>query len=835
MLSPRRTVQKTLTILTKSMKLLKFGGSSISTPDRVKAVIEIVDASQKEQPIAVVFSAFGGITDQLIKLSHQSAEDKNDYTTELESLEDRIFTFAKTLIRAKNQSTVFAHLKSTLNELEDVLHGVNLTRELTPRTLDFIMSFGERLSAYLITEAMKDKNIPAEFVDTRKLVRTDETFGAARVDFDQTNTNIREHFQGKDTLQMLTGFIGTTAKNETITLGRSGSDYTASIFGAALDADEVEIWTDVNGIMTADPRIVPDAFSLSHVTYEEAMEMSHFGARVIHPSSMQPAFEKNIPIRIRNTFDPEFPGTLISNERSQTEHRISGVSSIKDIALLRVQGSGMLGVTGISARLFSALARAEINIILITQASSEHTICFAVQPADAERAKRVIEDEFSLEMQVNQIDEVIVEKDLSIVAAVGENMRHTPGIAGRLFQILGQNNVNVVAIAQGSSELNISAVVAKDDEATAINATHFTFFDGQKETIDVVLIGTGLVGSTLIRQIGDYQEASAGKNKRIRLAGLMNSRKMVFSKDGITPGEGESVLESTGDSASVSDMLEQAKRSKSNCIFVDCTASDAIADKYSEILSAGFPLVAANKKAASGAYESYAQLQHLSKENHTPFLYETNAGAGLPVIQTIRQLYESGDTIHNIEGILSGTLSYIFNTYDGTVSFSELVADAQEKGYTEPDPRDDLDGMDVARKLLILAREAGYQLEPEDISVNKFLPESCFEATSTDKFFTKLKDADSDMKNRYDGAKEAGKVLRFIASLENGEATVSLQAVDANHPFYHVAGSDNIVAITTARYSERPLVIQGAGAGAKVTAVGVLSDILRASKLKSKN
>lgn len=817
------------------MKVLKFGGTSISTPERVKAVIDIVDASRKEQPIAVVFSAFGGITDQLIKLSHQSAENKNDYSTELESLEGRIFTFAKALIRAKNRSSVFAQLKSTLNELEDVLHGVNLTRELTPRTLDFIMSFGERLSAYLITEAMKDRDIPAEFVDTRNLVKTDETFGAAGVDFEQTNANIQEHFQDKDSLQILTGFIGTTAKNETITLGRSGSDYTASIFGAALDADEVEIWTDVNGIMTADPRIVSDAFSLSHVTYEEAMEMSHFGAKVIHPYSMQPAFERNIPIRIRNTFDPDFSGTVISNERSETGHRISGVSSIKDIALLRVQGSGMLGVTGISARLFSALARAEVNIILITQASSEHTICFAVQPAEADRAKRAIEDEFSLEIQVHQIDDVIVEKDLSIVAAVGENMRHTPGIAGRLFQILGQNNVNVVAIAQGSSELNISAVVAREGEATAINAIHSTFFDGKKNIVDIVLIGTGLVGSTLIKQIGEYQQSDSGSRKRLRLVGLMNSRKMLYSSNGIAPGDWESDIDSTTASADLSKMLEFANASKSNCIFVDCTASDVIAEKYSVILSAGFPLVAANKKAASGSYDSYAKLHKLSKNNDAPFLYETNAGAGLPVIQTIRQLHGSGDAIRKIEGILSGTLSYIFNAYDGTVPFSELVADAQEKGYTEPDPRDDLDGMDVARKLLILTREAGYELEPKDIRVKKFLPESCFEATSVEEFFTKLEEADADMKQRYDDAHDAGKALRFIASLENGDATVSLQALDPNHPFYHVDGSDNIVAITTTRYSERPLVIQGPGAGAEVTAAGVLSDILRANKLKTKN
>jgi len=811
------------------MKVLKFGGSSINSPERVSKVIQIVQSSLENQEVAVIFSAFGGVTDQLIRLSHMSAENQNDYTEELKALEDRIFAFVKTLIRAKNQSGVFAHLKSTLNELEDVLHGVNLTQELTPRTLDFIMSFGERLSAYVISEAMKDRDILAEYVDARKLVKTDETFGAARVNFELTNANIRDFFRDRENLQVITGFIGTTGKNETITLGRSGSDYTASIFGAALDADEIEIWTDVNGIMTADPRIVTNAFPLRNVTYEEAMEMSHFGAKVVHPSSMQPAFEKNIPIRIRNTFHPEFPGTVISSERSKSEYRISGVSSIKNISLLRVQGSGMLGVTGISARLFSALARADVNIILITQASSEHTICFAIQPDDAGRAKRAIEEEFSLEMQVNQIDDVIVEQDLSIVAIVGENMRHTTGIAGRLFQILGKNNVNVIAIAQGSSERNISAVVAKDDEAPAINAIHSTFFDGGKDTANIVLIGTGLVGSALLRQINDSNQSNRSQP---RITGLMNSRKMLFTAEGIAPGDWESTLDNSTDPADFSEMIEYAKGSNSNCIFVDCTASEDVAGRYAEILSAGIPLVTANKKALSGSYKTYAELQHLSRNNGAPFLYETNAGAGLPVIRTIRELYESGDTIHKIEGILSGTLSYIFNTYDGTIAFSELVADAQSRGYTEPDPRDDLDGMDVARKLLILAREAGYQLEPGDIQVEQFFPESCFEAASTKEFFVRLKEADAAMEQRYNKAKQAGKSLRFIASLDNNTATVALQTVEKNHPFYHIGGSDNIVTITSERYKGRPIVIQGPGAGAEVTAAGVLSDILQATKCK---
>jgi len=596
-----------------------------------------------------------------------------------------------------------------------------------------------------------------------------------------------------------------------------------------LDADEVEIWTDVNGIMTADPRKVSDAFSLEQVSYEEAMEMSHFGAKVIHPSAMQPAFEKSIPIRIRNTFQPEFPGTLISKERKRNGYTISGISSISDIALLRVQGTGMMGVSGISSRLFGTLAQQKINIVLITQASSEHTICFAVAPDDAEPAKRAIESEFSLEMQVHQIDEVIVEKNLSIVAAVGENMRHTPGIAGRLFDVLGSQQINVTAIAQGSSELNISAVISKDDETSALNAIHRSFFVEQDQSLHLFIAGTGLIGSTLLQQLEKYGQ----KNQSIpvKVCGITNSRKMLIGESGMKLDNWNELLPSHDREADIHSFVnEMAELNLANTIFVDCTASEEVANIYAEVLQNRISVVAANKKANSADYAYYQKLHSLVDSTGAKYLYETNVGAGLPIIGTIQNLVQSGDTVHKIEAILSGTLSYIFNTFTGEIPFSEVVEEACQKGFTEPDPRDDLDGKDVARKLLILARELGYPLEMDDIEIIPFLPEDSFDVDSVANFFAKLRLSDAPMTHKRLEAAEDEKVLRYIATFETGKAKIELTAVDAAHPFHQLNGSDNIVAIYSDRYAETPLVIKGPGAGAEVTAAGVLSDILTIGK-----
>jgi len=809
-------------------KVLKFGGSSIGSPEDIRRVADII-LGEDGHP-AVVFSAFQGVTDRLIQMSQVSADGDESYLEMQESLQSDIFTYAKALIPPKNQSRIFARLKATLNELEDVLHGVYLVRELTSRTQDVVMSFGERVTADLICEYLKLQGAGAEFVDARNLIKTDRTFGAARVDFPVTNENIREYFGNHSALQVVTGFIGSTASNEITTLGRSGSDYTATIIGAALESPEIEIWTDVNGIMTADPKKVPAAFSQSGVSYEEAMEMSHFGARVIHPSAMQPAFEQGIPIRIRNTFDPGFPGTVIAVDGTEKEYLISGISSIEHVALLRVQGSGMMGVTGIAARLFGSLAEAGINIILITQASSEHTICFAVAPDAADHAKEVIEEEFSLEMQTRYIDRVVVERELSVIAAVGENMRHTPGIAGRLFRILGDHDVNVVAIAQGSSELNISAVISRSDEVRALRAIHTAFFDADRREINLFQIGAGKVGGELLNQVAGnpYQTTRDGTHV-LKLAGLADGDEMVINREGINLAEWENILRNSDRQSQIEEFIREMKALQlPGTVFIDCTASNAVADRYLEILSSGIPVVTANKKANSGDYSTYRNLAHYAKNPAPYFLYETNVGAGLPVINTLRNLMYTGDTVHKIQGVLSGTLSYIFNAFSGEKPFSEIVRDARERGYTEPDPRDDLDGMDVARKLLILARECGRPWELDDIRIDPFLPERCFQVDTIDQFFEELTEADEDMERRRKKSEEEGKRLRYIASLEGDTASVSLDAVDRSHPFYHLHGSDNILAVTTDRYNTTPLVIQGPGAGPEVTAAGLFSDILRA-------
>ncbi len=811
------------------MKILKFGGTSVSTPDRIKTVIDIVAEAQKSERVGVVFSAFGGATDQLIQISQIAATGDDAYLQDVERLENKLIEFTKALISAKRQSKVFASVKSTFNELEDTLNGVYLVKELTARTLDFIMSFGERLSAYIISEAMKEVGLDTKYVDSREFIKTDETFGAARVNIEQTYRKTADFFRDRTAIPVITGFIGSTIKNETTTLGRSGSDYTASVIGAAVMADSIDIWTDVDGIMTADPRVVPSAFSLNHVTYEEAMEMSHFGTKVIHPSAMQPAFERNIPIRIRNTFNQAFGGTVISRNRANLEYLISGISSVEQIALLRVQGSGMIGVTGISSRLFTSLARVNINIILITQASSEHTICFAVAPEDALRAKEAIEKEFALEIQAHQIDRVIVEKDLSIVAAVGENMRHTPGIAGRLFQILGKNDINVVAIAQGSSELNISAVIDRTDEARALNAIHSAFFKKESHAVNLFLVGTGRVGGALLKQMHEYIARPYERKKHdLHILGIANSRKMLFDQAGIHQDNWRERMDREGEAMTMEKYVNTMRKlNLSNCVLVDCTASDEVADWYKAILESGISVVAANKKANSGAYHDYLELKDLASSNEVLYLYETNVCAGLPVIQTIQDLVHVGDHVQKIEAVVSGTLSYIFNTFSGERPFSDIVLEAQEKGYTEPDPRNDLDGMDMVRKLLILARESGLPLEMDQVANNNFLPPECLEVETVDEFFEQLKNLDPDMEEKREAAIREGKRLMYIASLENNHAEISMKAIDETHPFYLLTGNDNIIALTTRFYNETPMVIQGPGAGPEVTAAGVFTDLLQ--------
>jgi aspartokinase/homoserine dehydrogenase 1 len=814
------------------MKVLKFGGTSVGTPENINRVIEIVcEQKKKNNGISVVASAFNGVTNQLTSIGTLAANAQEKFKDMLNDLELRHINAVKTLINVNKQSMILANVKMLINELDDVVKGVFLVQEISPRVLDFIMSFGERLSAYIICETIKDKGIKCEFLDARKLIITDDCFGNARVDFEVTNKNIKNYFKSHRALQIITGFIASTPNKQTTTLGRQGSDYTASIFGAALIASSIEIWTDVDGVMTADPQKVKRAFSISRLSYEEAMELSYFGAKVIYPPTMQPASERNIPIHIKNTFNPKAEGTIIGNKLFSNHHLIKGITSIREIAILRVQGSGMIGVAGISMRLFGALARKKINVILITQASSEHSICVAIDTKNSEAAKKVIKEEFSLEIATHRMEEVIVEGGLSIIAIVGENMRHRHGIAGRLFQSLGKNGINLVAIAQGSSELNISAVIDNQDETKALNVIHDAFFLSNTKSLNIFLLGTGLIGSTLLQQIEQQKNHLKEENGiDIRVVAVSNSKKMFFDYDGISIEHWKKLLEKSNNKMDVEKFIKNMKNANlSSSVFVDCTANAYNALTYTEILSSNISIVTPNKKACSGKYEYYKKLKDIAAEHNVRFLYETNVGAGLPIINTLNDLLTTGDKILKVEAILSGTLSYIFNSFSGNKHFSEVVREAKEKGYTEPDPRDDLNGMDVARKLLILSREIGLPIELSNIRIQSLISKKCIKAESINIFFKELMRMDDYFEKMKIDALKNKKVLRYIAILKGGKAEVSLKSVDSQHPFYPLSGSDNVISFTTERYKETPLVIKGPGAGAEVTAAGVFADILRIS------
>ncbi len=814
------------------MRVLKFGGSSIATPERIEAVLEIIETSRRQDEIIVVVSAFGGVTNKLIETCNLAAAGDEKYLDRLKELQRTHITAAKALAGAKHRP-MLTRVQQKLEHLGDVLHGVFLLRELSLRSLDLIMSFGERLSAFIISQSLDARTGGVAYLRASDLIRTDDRFGSARVDFETTNRNLAQYFAQHHDLQVVTGFIAATGKGEITTLGRSGSDYTAAILAAALDADEVEIWTDVDGVMTADPRLVRAAFSIVSMSYEEAMEMSHFGSKVIHPKSMQPALEKDIPLRIRNTFNPSFAGTLICRNPEANPYVIRGISSLSDIALLRIQGSGMLGVMGISARLFGALAAAQINVILITQGSSEHSICLAVMPEKAELARRAIEEAFHLEILAHQIEEVVVERELSVIAVVGERMRGTPGIAARTFSALGKHGANVVAIAQGSSELNISIVVGRRQEATALNAIHSTFFGRDSKTLHLFLVGPGLVGGQLLKQIqqqADFLEREYALE--LRLNGIANSKKMRFDPDGISLANWQKRLSEASESVDLETFVGRMKSlNYHNAVFLDCTASDAPVVFYERILNLGISIVTPNKRANSGPFGQYRQLKQLAVRRDVRFFYETNVGAGLPIISTINSLLLSGDRIIKIETIISGSISYIFNTFDGSQPFSEVVKQAQERGFTEPDPREDLNGMDVARKLLILAREIGLTCELSDIELENILPQPCRSAANVAEFYAALQKHDEVFARKLEKARQADKVLRYIGAIEDGRIRVALEMISASHPFYHISGRDNIMAITSNRYAEQPLVIKGAGAGAEVTAAGVFADVIRIGTL----
>jgi aspartokinase/homoserine dehydrogenase 1 len=813
------------------MKVLKFGGSSVGTPERIQGLVEILKSYylQNEQ-FAVVFSAFSGVTDALLAMGGKAAIGDSSYREIFETVRQRHKSAAEALLKTgASVQEALRNIEQDFETLGDLLHGVFLVREVSLRTMDYIISFGERNAAFIISRAMLQAGIPTTYLDARKLIQTNDRFGMAQVDFNTTDAKIVNYFFQNTEIQCITGFIGATETGVTTTLGRGGSDYTAAIFGAALNATSIEIWTDVDGVLTADPRKVKKAFTLPSMTYSEAMEMSHFGAKVIYPPTIQPALNKGIPLVIKNTFNPDFPGTVVSNKAVASLLPIKGLSSIPEIALITLQGSGLVGVPGIAGRLFNALAAAGISIILITQGSSEHSITFAISPQFADAARKAVELEFREEIQRQWVDAVKVETALSVIAIIGENMRYRPGISGQLFQALGKNGINVVAIAQGSSELNISIVVGREDEAKALNILHEAFFLSSTQDVHVFMAGAGLIGSTLLKQI--YQQATYLHEKRamdIKLVGLANSKKMLFNSDGIPLNEWRTLLDKSDQASDLEVFVQRMKGyNLPNTIFIDNTAGDQAVKWYERILDSSISISTPNKIAASSGYLQYQKLKSAASRRGVLFEYETNVGAGLPVISVLRDLSDSGDRILRIEGVLSGTLSFIFNTFKSGVRFSEAVSQAMELGYTEPDPRDDLSCVDVRRKLLILARETGLAIEAEDIIIHPVLPEACLAVETVAQFLKALSAYDTAFEQMRSDAEEQGEVLRMVACLEDGKAEIGLRRVGLEHPFYGLSGADNMIIFTTDRYKERPLVVRGPGAGAEVTAAGIFAEIIK--------
>lgn len=805
------------------MKVMKFGGTSVGGVEAIQQVAKIVKKEAKETRLMLVVSAMSGVTNQLTDISNKACQRDLEYESDLEKLRLYHHSTYKSLV-GKSDGQFIDHV---FHNLSEVCNGIYLLKELTDRTKDFILSCGERISSHIMADYLAKEGVNVILFDAKEFIITDKKFGNANVLWRETEQRFSKIGELPQ-VALFPGFVSSTKDKETSTLGRGGSDYTAALLAKIFKAEALEIWTDVNGLMTADPRLVKSAHLLEHVSYEEALELSHFGAKVLYPPSIQPALSARIPIWIKNTFDPDGLSTEVTAAWEEDKSVIRGISSIKDIALLNLTGSSMVGIPKFSFRLFKALSEAKINVILITQASSEHSITVGISLDDASLAKEVVEIEFEEELERKRIDPILIEEDLSIIALVGANMRDQVGVSGKMFNTLGNNGISIKAIAQGSSERNISAVIPKSNLKKALNTLHESFFLSEKKRINLFVIGVGNVGGAFLAQVKKQQKMLAREFRAdIRVVAVANSKKYAFEEDGLDISDWKTALDN-GLNYKPEELLGLIKEANMrNSVFIDITASKSIANIYQGLLEASISVITPNKIAATREMEKYLGLKEAMKRFGGMFLFETNVAAGLPVISTLNDLFKSGDKVHSIQAVLSGTLNYLFNNYDGTKPFVEVIKDAKALGLTEPDPRLDLSGEDVMRKLLILIRESGRKFEMDQIDQVSFLPEACEKAGDIEEFYSLVELNEEHFKAIYEDAKSENAQLRVVATFKNGNASVGLEKVQKSHPFYFLEGMDNIVLFYTERYKEQPLVIKGAGAGAEVTASGIFADVLR--------
>ena len=806
------------------MKVLKFGGTSVGSVKSIMSLKRIVEAESRRQPVVVVVSALGGITDKLISTSQLALHGDERYRDEFERMVNRHHQMIDTIITDPHKrEQLFTTVDSLFEQLRSIYFGIYLIHDLSEKTMDAIVSYGERLSSNIVATLVKG----ARWYDARNFIKTVRKNGRHTLDSELTANLVREAFEDLPRISLVPGFISRDRDTGEVTnLGRGGSDYTAAIIAAALDASILEIWTDVDGFMTADPKVIKTAYTINELSYVEAMELCNFGAKVIYPPTIYPVCVKNIPILVKNTFNPEGTGTIIKEKIDNDRKPIKGISSISGTTLITVTGLSMVGVIGVNQRIFSKLAASGISVFMVSQASSENSTSIGVRDEDAAAAVEVLNEEFAKEIETGAMFPMHAESGLATIAIVGENMKHTPGIAGKLFGTLGRSGISVIACAQGASETNISFVVDGRFLRKSLNVIHDSFFLSEYKVLNLFICGIGTVGSKLIEQIrSQYEQLKESSRLKLNVVGIASSRNAIFTRDGIDLDNYKELLRQSAPSDIKRLREEVIGMNIFNSVFVDCTASSEVAGLYQSFLEHNISIIAANKIAASSDYATYRRLKQTALSRGVKFRYETNVGAGLPIIGTINDLVNSGDKILKIEAVLSGTLNFIFNEISADVPFSETVRRAKEQGYSEPDPRIDLSGTDVVRKLVILTREAGYAVEQKDVEKKLFVPDEYFEGT-TDDFWSRLPQLDAGFEERRRKLEAAGKRWRFVAVMDHGHTSVELKEVPQGHPFYNLQGSNNIVMLTTERYREFPMLIQGYGAGASVTAAGVFANIM---------